>query len=143
MTPDEYLAWMTPPAQNVCPRYNLPWAVCVAQGAIESQWGIYAIGNYNIFGRKWGGWGNYIEKETQECYSGVWQTITAKFQDYNSLDEAIQDWCVLMTQEPVYVNATVGITDPIQFAYAIGPIYATDPQYGDKIVQTMRACGMI
>lgn len=144
MTPDDYLAWITPAAQRVCPKYGLPYAVVVAQGAVESQWGAYIIGNYNLFGRKWGGWGNYIEVPTDECYDGVWQTIDAKFQDYGSLDEAIQDWCVLLTQEDVYVNALQGVdtSDPFAVIEAIGPIYATDPDYSDKVSQTMRACDL-
>lgn len=145
MTPDDYLNWIIPAAQRVCAQYNLPYAVVVGQGAIESQWGTYKIGQYNIFGRKWGGWGNYIEQETQECYNGVWQTIVDKFQDYDSMDQAINDWCVLITQEPVYVNALQGVdtSDAVAIISAIGPVYATDPDYAAKVIQTMRACDLV
>ena len=146
MNPDDYLAMMVPAAQEVCANYHLPWQVVTAQGALESGWMEYTIGQWNLFGRKYGGWGNYIECETQEQNEdGSWITITAKFQDYDSLEQAIEDWCVLLEQESVYVNALAGVdtTDPIAVIEAIGPIYATDLSYSDKIIQTMKACDLI
>jgi flagellum-specific peptidoglycan hydrolase FlgJ len=146
MTPDDYLAMMVPAAQNVCPQNGLPWQVLVGQGALESGWFTYVIGQWNFLGRKWGGWGNYIETETQEDDgSGNLYTITAKFQDYDSLEQAIQDWCDLMNQEQVYVDALSGVdkSDPVAFIEAVAPVYATDTSYSDKIIQTMRACDLI
>lgn len=145
MMADDYLEWITEPAKNVCASYGLPAPVVICQGAIESQWGEYIIGEYNLFGRKWGGKGNYITQETQECYDGEWQTITAKFQDYDSLEDAIKDWCVLMTEEEVYVNALKDVdeSDPVAFINAIAGIYATDPDYADKVITTMKACDFI
>lgn len=148
MTPDEYLEWITPAAQAVCTEHNLPWQVCVAQGALESEWGRYGLGNggFNIFGRKWGYWGDYVEVETQEVIHGEWVTIMDKFQSYSSLEEAIKDWCVLMTEEPVYMPAT-------EYYHATGDIwgfvermavhYATDPDYCEKICRTIRACELV
>lgn len=151
MTPDEFLAWIVKPAQEVCSQYDLPYQVCVAQGAIESQWGKYGIGNggFNLFGRKWGGEGDYVELETQECYDGVWQTITAKFQSYASLEDAIKDWCELMlwVKEDGELGPYTVVAwqyqqdhDVETFVRGSGPIYATDPEYADKILQTIRAC---
>ena len=145
MDPDEFINWLYPVAQNVCANYGLPAAVVTSQGALESGWNEYTIGNFNLFGRKWGGWGNYIEVPTQECYNDEWVTIIAKFQDYDSLEQAIEDWCVLMTQETVYVNALqdVDVSDPFAFINAVGPVYATDPVYCDKVISTMRACNLV
>lgn len=94
MSPEEFVAWLMPEAQVVCSAYDLPVSVCVAQGALESGWGKYIIGQFNIFGRKWNGVGKYIEVETEEFYDGQWQTIGAKFQDYANLTEAVEDWCI-------------------------------------------------
>jgi flagellum-specific peptidoglycan hydrolase FlgJ len=142
MYPDDYLAWIIPSAQRVCAKYGLPYGVVVAQGAIESQWGTYRIGEFNIFGRKWGGWGNYIEQETQEFLDGYWQTIIAKFQDYESMDQAIEDWCILITQEPVYAPCLQYLDNVEMFVRTLGSIYATDPAYADKVLQTMYACDL-
>ena len=143
MLPDDYLAWIIPSAQEACAPYNLPWQVVVAQGAVESQWGTYVIGQFNLFGRKWGGWGNYIEKQTDEQNEdGSWITITAKFQDYDSLTQAINDWCVLITQEEVYAPCLQYADDIVNFVRTLGPIYATDQQYALKVLRTIKACGL-
>lgn len=153
MTADEFLAWLTPPAQEVCATYDLPYQVCVAQGAIESEWGKYGLGNggFNLFGRKWGGTGAYVELPTQECYSGVWQTIIAKFQSYSSLQEAVKDWCELMNwkhpTDPAinykkYADQYHNDHDVESFVRGIAPIYATNPSYTEDILATIRACGM-
>ena len=53
MNPDDFINWLFPVAQNICIKYNLPAAVVTAQGALESGWNAYTIGDFNIFGRKW------------------------------------------------------------------------------------------
>lgn len=142
MTPDEFIEYIGDTAGHVCARYNLPASVCIAQAILESGWGDYCIGQYNYFGRKWGGWGNYVKQQTNEFVDGVWQTIYAKFQSYASLDEAIDDWCVLIRDEDVYrgaLNVWRSTWDVEAFVYALAPVYATDPDYADKIIATINA----
>lgn len=155
MSPDDYLSMMTEPAKTVCAGYNLPFACVVAQGAIESQWGTYGIGNggFNLFGRKWGGTGDFVEQETQEDDgAGNLSTITAKFQSYESIDDAIKDWCELMlwvkddgTDGPYVQFARQYQADGNieAFIRGIAGVYATDINYGDKIMQTIRACNLV
>ena len=145
MTPDEFLEWITEPAKTVCSKYNLPWQVCVAQGALESGWGRYKIGDFNIFGRKWNGTGDYTEVNTWEVINGEEVYIVDRFQLYATLEEAIDDWCQLMEwgrYEPFSAQYKQD-GDIIAFAEGIAGIYATDPQYASKIVSTMRACDLI
>jgi len=139
MSPEEFVAWLAPPAQMICRYYDLPVSVCIAQGALESGWGKYIIGNFNIFGRKWNGVGNYIEVETEEFYDGQWQTIVAKFQDYAHLADAVADWCLLITVEPIYAACLEYRTDVEAFVGILGPIYATDPEYAAKVLATIAA----
>lgn len=139
MSPEGFIAWLAPAAQIICREYNLPVSVCIAQGALESGWGKYVIGEFNIFGRKWNGVGNYIEVETEEFYDGQWQTIIAKFQDYANLDEAVEDWCILITEEPVYATCLEYREEVEEFVRILGPIYATDPEYADKVLSTIAA----
>lgn len=139
MSPEEFVAWLAPAAQIICRKYDLPVSVCVAQGALESGWGEYIIGQFNIFGRKWNGVGDYIAVETEEFYDGQWQTIVAKFQDYVNLDEAVEDWCILITVEPVYSPCLEQRTVVEAFVRILGPIYATDPEYADKVLSTIAA----
>lgn len=142
MTPDEFIEMIRNTAGKVCAEYNLPASVCIAQAILESGWGRYCIGQYNYFGRKWNGWGNYERRQTTEYINGEYVTIYDKFQSYESLEEAIRDWCVLITEEPAYADALAewqkdwSVTD---FVYALAPVYATDPDYARKIIATMDA----
>ncbi|EAX47559.1 Mannosyl-glycoprotein endo-beta-N-acetylglucosamidase [Thermosinus carboxydivorans Nor1] len=142
MTPDEFIAWLGPVAQRVCRKYGLPASVCIAQGALESGWGRYVIGEYNLFGRKAVAGDKSITVTTQEYINGEWVTINDEFKDYDSLDEAVEDWCVLMTEEPAYADALAvwqETHDVEQFVRTMGPVYATDPEYADKVLATIRA----
>ena len=142
MSPEKFIAWLAPSAQAQCKPYDLPASVLIAQGALESGWGKYVIGQFNFFGRKWGGWGRYIKVPTEEYWDGEYHNTFAKFQDYDSLLQACDDWCILITQEPAYAEAW-GIwcetRDVEQFVRALGPVYATDPNYADNVLATIRA----
>lgn len=142
MTPEEFIKWIAPSAKAQCICYNLPASVVIAQGALESGWGKYTIGEFNFFGRKWGGWGNYIKKATQEYYDGAMHDTYAKFQDYKSLLQAVDDWCILITQERCYKDAWEiwsNTLDVAQFVKALAPVYATDPNYAQNILATIKA----
>ena len=139
MSPDEFIAWLAPTAQRICRKYELPVSVCIAQGALESGWGKYSIGQYNIFGRKWNGVGNYIKVQTEEFEDEQWQTNLSKFQDYTNLDEAVEDWCILITEEQRYSPCLEYRTEVERFLRILAPIYATDPQYADKVLATIEA----
>ncbi len=142
MTPDEFIAYIGNTAGKVCADHNLPASVCIAQAALESGWGRYCIGDHNYFGRKYNGWGDYVVKPTREYIDDEWAIIYAKFQSYDSLEDAINDWCVLLTEEPAYSNAldTWHKTwDVAEFVKALAPVYATDPDYASKVLSTINA----
>lgn len=139
MMPEDFLDWLAPTAQRICRQYGLPASVCIAQGALESGWGEAVIGKYNLFGRKWSGSGRFIEVSTQEYHQGVYETIVAKFQHYDSLEEAVTDWCLLLTEDGVYSPCQSGTTDLIKFIETLGTVYATDPHYTDKIISIINA----
>ena len=142
MTPDEFIEMIGDTAGEVCAQYNLPASVCIAQAILESGWGKYCIGQYNYFGRKWNGWGNYERRQTTEYENGQWITVYDKFQSYSSLEEAIEDWCVLISQDYKYedvIDAWESYWSVEDFVYALAPIYATDPDYAHKILSTINA----
>lgn len=142
MTPDEFIDFIGDTAGKVCAEYNLPASVCIAQAILESGWGKYCIGQFNYFGRKWNGWGNYVRQQTSEYENGEYVTMYDRFQSYESLEEAIRDWCILMTEEPAYSSVmdawheTWSVED---FVSVMAPIYATDPGYASKIMATINA----
>lgn len=142
MTPDEFIDFIGDTAGRICAKYNLPASVCIAQAILESGWGRYCIGQFNYFGRKWNGWGNYVRQQTTEYINGEYVTIYDKFQSYESLEEAIRDWCILITEEPAYADALAEWRNRWvveDFVYVLAPVYATDPNYADKIVATIEA----
>lgn len=138
MTSEEFINWIVPVAEEICDRYNLLPSVCIAQAALESGWGRYTIGEYNLFGRKAVDGDKSILVATQECYNGEWQNMSAAFKDYDSLEDAIEDYCILLTEESVYAPCLEQTTVE-DFVNTLGPIYATDPDYAYKIMQTINA----
>lgn len=144
-TPDEFIAWLAPAAQAQCECYDLPASVLIAQGALESGWGRYIIGKYNIFGRKAADGDAAVLVKTTEFYDGQETAVFDNFKLYTSIEEACDDWCSLITQEPVYADAwSIWYTtkDLEEFVRALGPVYATDPEYADKILSTIDACNL-
>lgn len=148
MTSDDYLTMTVEPAKEICANgYGLPYACCVAQGAIESSWGNDGIGNggFNLFGRKWNGTGDYVELPTQEDDgTGNLYTITAKFQSYATIGDAINDWCQLMIwgDYKQFSDQYKQDGNVESFVRGIAGIYATDINYGDKIMGTINACNL-
>lgn len=143
---NEYIDWIKPVADEICSKYDLPSACVIAQGAIESSWSNSRIGEFNIFGRKAVDGDKYIELETQEDDgTGNLYTITDKFKDYDSLDEAIADWCELMEWGPYkeYADQYHQDHDLESFVHGIASVYATDCSYFDKIMETIRACELV
>lgn len=142
MTPDEFIDFIGDTAGKICAEYNLPASVCIAQAILESGWGRYCIGQFNYFGRKWNGWGNYVRQQTTEYENGEYVTIYDKFQSYESLEDAIRDWCVLIKEDPKYVDVMAAwehTWSVEEFVCTLAPIYATDPEYASKIMSTIRA----
>lgn len=142
MEPEKFINMIGDTCRNICLKYNLPASVCIAQATLESGWGESVIGNYNYFGRKWNGWGNYVKLQTTEWTGSGYETVYAKFQSYNTLEQAIEDWCQLMRHEPAYENA-MAVWDSTwnltEFVNTMAPVYATDPSYAGKILSTIEA----
>lgn len=134
---EEFINWLAQSAKR-CKDFGLFPSVCIAQGILESAWGQSKIGEYNLFGRKAVPGDKSITVTTQECYDGEWVTINDEFKDYDSLDEAIEDYCILLTEEPVYVNS-IDYSSLENFVRTMAEIYATDPEYADKLLSTISA----
>lgn len=174
-TPEQFIEWIAPAAVKICSRYGLYPSVCIAQAAIESTWGADVIeaepgdinsgratgfGGANFFGRKavssdplkkweWttenGGPDAYTEDE-DHIYLGVhrWR-IKAWFKLYPSMEEAVEDYCILLTEEPAYATVMAELGCRTQFVYALAGdgmsagVYATNKNYGPDILATIRA----
>lgn len=139
MTWQEYLEMVSETAKEVCEGYGLPYACCVAQGALESQWGKYGLGNggYNIFGRKAVDGDNYVEVETgEDDGTGNLYYIMAKFKSYETMAEAVDDWCQLMLwgDYAPFAETYKQDNDLEAFVRGISGVYATDINYANKVM---------
>ena len=141
MQPEEFIEWIAPSAVKICGEYNLYPSVCMAQAAVESGWGEACIGEYNLFGRKAVSGDKSITLQTSEQNDdGSWIEIDAPFKLYDSLDEAIRDYCILLTEEPCYMPALIFIgKDRDAYIEAMAQVYATSQEYHNSIKNTIEA----
>ncbi len=142
MNAEEFIQMIGPTAREVCLAYNLPASVCIAQAIIESGWGKSLAGAYNYFGRKAVSSDEQEPHATQEYINGHYVDTVAGFKSYASLKDAVEDWCILIREEKVYRpavetwDATWNLTE---FVNVLAQIYATDPEYAGKVLDTIAA----
>ncbi|MBU6231599.1 glucosaminidase domain-containing protein, partial [Patescibacteria group bacterium] len=75
---------------------------------------------------------------THEDYHGKWVKIQAYFQDYDSIESAFLAHAFLLSKNPRYAKAMAVKNNPEAFAAALTGVYATDPDYGNKLITIMR-----
>jgi flagellar protein FlgJ len=118
----------------------------MAQAALESGWGKREIrledggASFNVFGIKadksWKG--PVAEITTTEYVNGAPQKTRAAFRAYGSYDEAFADYAKFLAGNPRYAGV-VATRDPAEAAHGLQRAgYATDPEYGGKLVRIMR-----
>jgi flagellar protein FlgJ len=142
----EFVSRMSGPAQAAANATGVPARLIVGQAALESGWGRREIshpnGNttFNVFGIKAGAnWkGPVAEVTTTEYVDGQAQKVKARFRAYGSYDEACADYARLLTSNPRYAGV-VSAGSAEAAAHGLQRAgYATDPTYGQKLVQIMK-----
>lgn len=119
---------------------KLPAAFTLSQSIFESGWGSRMPGN-NCFGIQvdhHGSGAQYIV--SHEFLDGTWRMMTEWFEKYDNLADCFLDHSRLITEGKRYAVAWAqflqdGLVDA--FVRKVGPIYATDPRYADKILGEM------
>ena len=109
--------------------------VVAAQWALESGWGEHTSGHFNFFGIKATGDEPYSTCTTWEHYDGKDVTIQAKFRDFDSLQECIDDLVTkwyLDYKGYKGVNRAQSVGECCQLLVQEG--YATDPHYASKLM---------
>lgn len=143
---EQFVSRMLPAAQRASEATGVPAQLILAQAALESGWGRREIRgedgqtSYNVFGikadRSWKG--PVVETMTTEYVNGVAQKGRASFRVYGSYDEAFSDYARFLATNPRYANV-LSTQDPAEAAHGLQRAgYATDPQYGGKLVRIMR-----
>ncbi|MDM0021335.1 flagellar assembly peptidoglycan hydrolase FlgJ [Variovorax saccharolyticus] len=146
---DSFVNRMGASAQAASAASGVPAPLILAQAALESGWGKREIRaddgtqSFNLFGikadRSWQG--PVVETTTTEYVDGEPQRIRAKFRAYASYEEAFTDYARFMTRNPRYANV-LATDDPTEAAHGLQRAgYATDPQYGQKLVRIMQKFG--
>ncbi len=146
---EQFVARLLPAAQRASQASGVPAQLIMAQAALESGWGRREIRtddgqpSYNLFGIKadksWKG--PVVEASTTEYVNGVAQKTRASFRAYGSYEEAFADYSKFLSGNPRYANVLTA-SDPADAARGLQQAgYATDPQYGGKLIRIMKQMG--
>jgi flagellum-specific peptidoglycan hydrolase FlgJ len=123
--------------------------VTVAQFLLESDWGRRGMGDANnYFGIKARTGEPFVTVETTEYVNGAAVKVEQQFRKYDSMADSFADHARLICErttgsgQKIYASALSHPSDPVAFAQALTGVYATDPNYGDKLVAIMRDRGL-
>jgi flagellar protein FlgJ len=120
----------------------------LAQAALETGWGrrmprmADGSSSLNLFGVKAGaGWsGARAVADTVEFSGGVATQRRTAFRAYGSIEESVQDFANLLANSPRYREAVAAGGSAQAYVQEIAKSgYATDPQYGNKLNQTLNS----
>jgi flagellum-specific peptidoglycan hydrolase FlgJ len=134
-----FIASVVPGAVAAQRRYGVPAAVTIAQAIDESGWGqsVLAVKDHNLFGIKGIGPAGSDYQPTQEYVNGQPVSTTAGFRVYRNVAESIDDHGRLLATSGYYSKAMSYRSNPNAFAASLTGVYATDPDYGAKIISLM------
>lgn len=118
---------------------TIPVSIILAQWAIESGFGKHLPGNSNNpFGIKARNGEPFVEAMTHEFINGCSRKMMQRFRKFDSLQEAFDAHAELLATGKMYAQARKSLPDAEKFAHALTGVYATDPNYGMVLVDTMR-----
>jgi hypothetical protein len=114
--------------------------VTIAQAIDESGWGQSSLAarDHNLFGIKGTGPAGSDPLRTEEYDNGQWVTRSASFRAYHNFAESIDDHGKLLATSEYYRRSMAYRQDPNAFAATLTGVYATDPDYGAKLIGLMR-----
>lgn len=124
--------------------YGVPASVTLAQWALESAWGKRLSGKHNCFGIKAKPGEPCTIVITHEVIAGKRVARTAMFRDYASLADAFAAHARLLATGRAYADFREALPDLVKATAALGggtparPRYATDPDYGHKLMAIIR-----
>ncbi|OGB38747.1 MAG: flagellar rod assembly protein/muramidase FlgJ, partial [Burkholderiales bacterium RIFOXYC2_FULL_59_8] len=143
---EQFVTRLLPAAQRASQASGVPEQLIMAQAALESGWGRREIraddgqNSFNLFGikadKQWRG--AVVETTTTEYVNGVAQKERASFRAYGSYEEGFLDYAKLIGNNPRYakVRNANSAADAALGLQQAG--YATDPNYGSKLIRIMK-----
>jgi Mannosyl-glycoprotein endo-beta-N-acetylglucosaminidase len=135
-----FIGEVAPGAVAVQRRYGVPASVTIAQAIDESGWGRSSLAteDHNLFGIKGTGPAGSDAQPTHEFENGQSVMRTASFRVYHNAAESIDDHGKLLATSEYYRQPMAYRHDPNALAAALTGVYATDPDYGAKLIVLMR-----
>jgi flagellum-specific peptidoglycan hydrolase FlgJ len=135
-----FIGEVAPGAVAVQRRYGVPASVTIAQAIDESGWGRSSLAteDHNLFGIKGTGPAGSDAQPTHEFENGQSVMRTASFRVYHDAAESIDDHGKLLATSEYYRQPMAYRHDPNALAAALTGVYATDPDYGAKLIVLMR-----
>ena len=117
----------------------------VAQAALETGWFKSSSGKYNYFGQKAKASEKASTLSTREVSQGREYTTSARFKDYNSIDEAVADrvkkWGSKY-KDASTIDQAIGSIWQYDPKTGSGKGYATDSNYGYKLKTILNSMGV-
>jgi len=150
--PKDFVSALIEPAKSVQEKIGVPFQVIIAQAALETGWGQKIIkdqngsSSNNLFNIKadnrWAG--ESIKKESLEFEQGAMVKKSSPFRAYESLTESVNDYVSFLTENDRYQDALQNPSNVEHFVHGLQKAgYATDPQYANKIMATLRTVSQL
>ena len=135
-----FITQIAPGAVAAQRRYGVPASVTIAQAIVESGWGQSQLASedHNLFGIKGTGPGGSVQEPSWEYLNGQSILQNSSFRVYRNAAESIDDHGRLLATSEYYRRTMSYRRDPNAFASSLTGIYATDPEYGTKLIGLMR-----
>ena len=135
-----FIAGIAPGAVAAQHKYGVPASVTIAQAIVESGWGEsrLATQDHNLFGIKGAGPAGSDAQPTWEYINGQQVSTTSPFRVYADQAQSIDDHGRLLAMSPYYRTSMAARQNPDAFAASLTGIYATDPDYGAKLISLMK-----
>jgi flagellum-specific peptidoglycan hydrolase FlgJ len=130
---DAFVGMMSPLAQKASEATGVDPRIIMAQAAVETGWGKSAPGG-NYFGIKSHGQPGGQTLATTEVEGGAPVATQASFRTYAGPEQSASDYADFINNNPRYagLKAAQGLENQAAALQASG--YATDPQYGQKVL---------
>ncbi|MCX7716695.1 MAG: glucosaminidase domain-containing protein [Endomicrobia bacterium] len=141
---DEFVKYAYPCACEVKKRFYIARIISLTQAAHESNFGNSELSKQakNLFGikstKKWVEKGGKVWLgKTTEFIEGKEVKLTDGFRLYDTWLDSFLDWAELISTLSVYKEAYLyaQLGDVKKYGELITGIYATDPKYGEKLVE--------
>jgi flagellar protein FlgJ len=145
--PKDFVSALIEPAKFVEKEIGVPFQVVIAQAALETGWGQKIIkdqqgsSSNNLFNIKadnrWAG--QQVQKDTLEFEQGAMVKKSEPFRMYDSLSDSVNDYINFLSTSERYQDVLQGSDNVEHFLHGLQKAgYATDPQYADKILGTLK-----